>query len=87
MDWLVVSWVYQDTAMHELLRRLAPEGTRVSTVQLRLAEPLWRQRFTGDAARPGIDAFFLNRYRQAQATSPDHVIDIDELTPADTGCE
>lgn len=43
---LVVAWVFQDTSMHELLRRLAPAGTHSWPVQLRLPEASWRDRFT-----------------------------------------
>lgn len=44
---LVVAWVvFQDTSMHELLRRLAPAGTHSWPVQLRLPEASWRERFT-----------------------------------------
>ncbi len=77
VDVLIVTWVFQNTAMQDLLRRLAPEGSHISTVQLRLSEASWRHRFTADVDRPSIDQFFEDRYRQAQTTDADHVIDVD----------
>lgn len=78
---LIVTWVFQDSAMQDLLRRLAPDSSHISTVQLRLGEESWRQRFTADVARPRIDHFFEGRYRQAQATDADHVVNVDGLAP------
>ncbi|MBT2532491.1 hypothetical protein J7E83_10185 [Arthrobacter sp. ISL-48] len=81
VDILIVTWVFQNEAMHDVVRRLAPDATRITTVQLHLAETSWRQRFKSDDVRPEIDQFFVDRYHQAQATPVDHVIDVDGLAP------
>lgn len=78
---LLVTWVFQDSAMHDLIGGLAPEGSEISTVQLRLGEEAWRERFVADVTRPGIDQFFEQRYCQAQSTVADHLIDVDGLAP------
>ncbi len=78
---LIVTWVFQDTAMQNLLRQLAPEGSHISTVQLCMGETSWRQRFTADVTRPSIDQFFEDRYKQAQTTAADHVVEVDGLAP------
>jgi len=75
VDILLVTWVFQETSFHEMLRRLAPDGTEIMTVQLRVNEAEWRQRFADDCSRPPIDTFFLDRYRAAQTTPADRVID------------
>ena len=82
VDILLVTWVFQETAFHDMLRRLAPDGTEIMTVQLRVSEAEWRQRFADDCSRPLIDTFFLDRYRAAQTTSADRVIDTTGLDRA-----
>lgn len=79
VDLLLVTWVFQDTSFHDLLESLAPAEVRTTTVQLRAGEPTWRARFTADTARPEINAFYTDRYRAAQATPVDHVIETDGL--------
>ena len=88
MQVLVITWVFQDTSMHDLLRPLAPAESTILTVQLTLSEQLWRRRFAADATRPDlIDAFFLNRYEQAQSTVADQIIDVGGLTVAAVAAE
>lgn len=78
---VVITWVYQDSSMLDLLERLAPPGTAICKVQLRVSESTWRQRFAADTTRPAIDDFFRDRYQQAQATEVDYVIETDDLDP------
>jgi predicted kinase len=79
VDVLLVTWVFQDASFHRLLDELAPDGVRTTTVQLRSSEATWRTRFSADPDRPPIDAFYTDRYRAAQATPADHVIETDDL--------
>jgi predicted kinase len=80
IDVVVVTWVFQDAVMHDLVRSLAPAGVDVTTVQLVVSEATWRARFESDR-RPPIDAFFESRYAGAQSTPVDHRIDTDGRTP------
>ncbi|HYD10603.1 MAG TPA: hypothetical protein VEA78_10905, partial [Acidimicrobiales bacterium] len=51
-------------------------------VQLVVDEATWRARVGADEARPPIDDFFAERYRAAQVTPADHVVDTTDR-PAD----
>jgi 2-phosphoglycerate kinase len=80
IDVVVVTWVFQDTRMHELVRSLTPADVVVETVQLVASEDRWRARFESDR-RPPIDAFYESRYAGAQSTPADHRIDTDDCDP------
>lgn len=81
IDILLVTWVFQHSDMHALVRGLAPEEATIETVQLLASEPIWRRRFEEDHERPPIDAFFESRYVGAQATPTDHRIETDRRDP------
>ena len=81
VDVLVVTWVFQSPAMHALVRRLAPSGASIETIQLLVDEPAWRARFGSGRDRPPIDSFFASRYVDAQSTPADHLIDTTDLDP------
>lgn len=83
VDVVLVTWVFQNTAMHQLVASLLPEHTLQTSVQL-LAEPAtWRHRFERDPDRPPVDEFFEQRYGEAQTTAADHLIQTDGLKPID----
>ena len=81
VDTVVVTWVFQGSHMHDLVRELAPEGVSFTTVQLVARAATWRARFGGDSTRAEIDAFYETRYAAAQQTEADHRIDTDGLDP------
>lgn len=80
VDVVVVTWVFQEPRFHDLVVGLAPAGTEVLTIQLVVDEVEWRKRFKDDPDRPPIDAFYVERYRQAQATPADHRIEVTHST-------
>ncbi|GIG68082.1 hypothetical protein Pen01_43770 [Phytomonospora endophytica] len=77
VELLLVTWVFQETSFHELLRELAPDGVKVTTVQLLAGETTWRERWAADDSRPPIGEFFEDRYRAAQATPADFAVATD----------
>ncbi len=83
IDVLLVTWVFQNEAMHALVARQAPEGVAIETVQLVAEESTWRDRFTSDPARPPIDGFYEGRYADANATPADHRIETDGRDPGE----
>ncbi|MBB5789488.1 AAA family ATPase [Jiangella mangrovi] len=84
---LVVTWVFQSTHLHELVRSLAPPGALPTTVQLVVGETEWRRRFEADPDRPPIDDFFRDRYAGAQKTPSDHRIETDRRDVAGVAAE
>jgi hypothetical protein len=83
VDILVVTWVFQNAEMHELVQGLAPAGSAIKRIQLLADEVPWRERFDADPARPSIDEFFLDRYSSAQDTPADHRIDTSQMSVAE----
>ncbi|WP_277212759.1 AAA family ATPase [Isoptericola croceus] len=83
VDHMVVTWVFQDAGMHDLLRSLAPADVATTTVQLLTSPETWATRIAG--RRPGTedDPFYLERYRQAQSVAADHLVMTDGLPPAE----
>jgi hypothetical protein len=79
VDILLITWVFQSTEMHHLVAALLPSGATTISVQLRARDDTWRQRFA--TARPEPTEFYRARYREAQSTPADHVIDTDGLDP------
>ena len=79
VDDVVVTWVYQSADLQHLVRGLAPQSSEFVSVQLTAAPAAWRERFAGDPNRPGIDAFFEGRYRDAAQTPADHRVSTDDL--------
>lgn len=80
VDVVIVTWVYQSGEFHKLVADLAPLNSETFTVQLRASATVWRERFTLDAVRPAIDAFYEHRYFAAQSTPADHIIETDGLS-------
>ncbi|HSL58074.1 MAG TPA: hypothetical protein VK866_09560 [Acidimicrobiales bacterium] len=87
VDVVVVTWIFQNEGMHRLVETLLPEGASLQTVQLLASERRWRERFTGDAGRPEIDAFYELRFAEAHATPADHRLDTDRMTPGQVAAE
>lgn len=81
VDVLLVTWVFQGAAMHDLVGRLAPIEASIETVQLLAREDAWRERFAADDCRPPLETFYINRYSEAQATPADHRIDTTDGSP------
>lgn len=77
----IVTWAYQNTALHDLVCSLTPEGTSVVTVQLLVARENWELHSTSDETRPVVDDFYLSRYNDAQATPADFSINTGALAP------
>lgn len=53
---------------------------RPDYAQKGIAEQEWRTSFRGDANRPPIDNFFVERYQQAQATPADYRLNVTDCT-------
>ncbi|TDE97199.1 hypothetical protein EXU48_03010 [Occultella glacieicola] len=95
IELLLVTWVFQDTSMQDLVRTLAPPALPTVSVQLHAEPETWRHRFESDSARPELDDFYRRRYIEAQRTPSDHVLHSDgkdaralarELGQLLTGC-
>jgi len=87
IDVVVVTWVFQNEGMHNLVQVLLPHGALLQTIQLLASERSWRKRFEGDADRPAIDDFYVRRFTEAQATPADHSVATDHLTPQEVAVE
>lgn len=83
VDIIVVTWVFQSTQMQDLVRGLLPAGTPSTSIQLLADADTWRRRFQGDPSRPRVDAFFVQRYRDAQDTPCDHTVETGQREPAE----
>ncbi|WP_156742494.1 ATP-binding protein [Occultella aeris] len=77
IDLLLVTWVFQDARMQDLVRSLAPPGLPTVSVQLHAEPATWRRRFETDPGRPELDDFYRRRYYEAQRTPSDHVLRTD----------
>lgn len=83
MDTVLVTWVFQDSGLHELVQSLAPAGTPTTTVQLVASPEAWSGRLAVRSIAAEHEPFYRGRYAQAQSTPADHVVDTDGLTPAE----
>jgi hypothetical protein len=77
IELLLVTWVFQNQGMHDLVRSLSPRGLTTITVQLHAEPESWRRRFGTDPERPELDDFYRLRYYEAQRTPSDHVLNTD----------
>lgn len=87
VDVLVITWVFQDSAMHELVKDLLPPSCRTLRIQLLASEDVWATRFRTDRHRPDLDEFFVDRYAGAQATLADWYVQTDQLQCSDVAVQ
>ncbi|MBZ2196026.1 AAA family ATPase [Occultella gossypii] len=80
MELVLVTWVFQDARMQDLVRSLAPTGLATVSVQLHAEPATWRRRFEADPGRPELGDFYRRRYDEAQRTPSDHVLHTDGKT-------
>lgn len=73
----LVTWTFHTAELRRVVVDAAPPGCLVRWVQLVAAEEVWRARFEADGDRTGIDEFYEQRYRaaQAEAEHADAVVD------------
>lgn len=79
---VIVTWVFQNQELRDVVIGLAPAGIEIITAQLTLGTSAWRARWTSDPTRPPIDLFFEDRYAAANSLSADHLLATDNRTVA-----
>ena len=75
VDVVLVTWTFHEPHLRNVVVGAAPDGVEVHWVQLVASEAAWRQRFEADEHRSGVDAFYEQRYAQAQTAPADLLID------------
>lgn len=79
VDVVIVTWTFHDRQLRDVVVGAAPDDVEVRSVQLVASEAVWRQRFEADEHRPRVDAFYEQRYAQAQSAAADLLLDTSVL--------
>jgi predicted kinase len=89
-DVVIVSWVFQDPAFHNLVVSLAPDDTAHLRIRLDASQPVWENRLATRSISDEHRAFYQQRYTEASLSPADHVIQTDHRPVSDiadeTGC-